>query len=97
MATEYETFMRDPARLLKRREVVLCLRDLTPGRKKYRGLNVRATVSQPPHPGEDVLWVRSVCGVKQSEPYGVKIVERLPDVFQGAPYTDFFAAMERAE
>jgi len=97
MTTEYETFVRDAAHLLNQRQVVLCLRDLTPGRKKYKGLNVRASVSQSPGPGEDVLWVRSVCGVKQPKPYGVKIVERLPDVFKGAPYTDFFAAMARVE
>lgn len=97
MAKEYETFVRDAARLLNRRQVVMCLRDLTPGRKKYKGINVRAMVSQPPRPGEDILWVRSVCGVKNPEPFSVKIIEQLPDVFKGAPYTDFFAAMERAE
>ncbi len=97
MTKEYETFVRDVARLLNRREVVMCLRDLTPGRKKYKGLNVRAMVSQPPRQGEDILWIRSVCGVKNPEPFSVKIIEKLPDIFQGAPYTDFFSAMERLE
>lgn len=97
MAKVYETFVRDAARLLNGRQVVMCLRDLSPGRKKYKGINVRAVVSQPPRPGEDVLWVRSVCGVKNPEPYSVKVVESLPDVFKGAPYTDFFDAMERIE
>ncbi len=97
MAKEYETFIRDSARLLNGRQVVMSLRDLTPGRKKYKGLNVRAVVSQPPRPGEDILWVRSVVGVKNPEPYSVRIVEHLPDIFKAPPYTDFFAAMERAE
>lgn len=45
-------------------EVVLALRDLVPGRKRYRGVNVRAAVSQPPRRGEAILWLRSVVGVK---------------------------------
>lgn len=97
MAQEYETFLRDPSRMMNGRQVVMCLRDLAPGRKKYRGINVRAVVSQPPRPGEAILWVRSVVGVKNPEPYSVRIVEVLPDVFEARPYTSFFAAMERAE
>lgn len=97
MVKEYEVFVRDKARLLNGREVAICLRDLTPGRKKYKGINVRAIVSSPPRPGEDVLWVRSVVGLKDPEPYSVRIVEHLPDVFKAAPFTSFFAALEKAE
>ncbi|MBW7850800.1 MAG: hypothetical protein H3C38_09915 [Rhodospirillales bacterium] len=97
MTKEYETFVRDRAHVVSGREVVLTLRDLTPGRKKYRGLNVRAVVSQPPRPGEPLLWLRSVVGVREKTPCSVRIVEDLPDVFEGRPYTDFFAAMARAE
>jgi hypothetical protein len=97
MTKEFETFLRDPSRMMNGRQVVMCLRDLTPGRKKYRGFNVRAVVSQPPRSGEDTLWVRSVVGVKNPDPYSVKIIEVLPDVFEARPYTSFFAAMERAE
>ena len=64
MATEYETFVRDAGAVLSGREVVLALRELTPGRKKYRGVNVRGVVSQPPRPGEPLLWLRSVVGVR---------------------------------
>ena len=97
MDKSYETFVRDPERLLSGREVVLSLRDLTPGRRKYRGLNVRATVARPPRPGEPLLWLRSVVGVRDPEPCSVHIVEQLPDTVEGAPYTDFFAALERLE
>ncbi len=97
MSKVYESFVRDVSRLLNGREIVMCLRDLTPGRKKYKGINVRAVVSQPPRQGEDMLWVRSVCGVKFPDPFSVRIVENMPDVFKGAPYTDYFDAMERAE
>lgn len=97
MANEYETFLRNPARILSGREVVLSLRDLSPGRRKYRGINVRAVVSRPPRPGEPVLWVRSVVGVKDPLPCSVRIVEELPEAFQAVPYSDFFEVMEKAE
>lgn len=97
MANEYETFLRNPARILSGREVVLSLRDLSPGRRKYRGINVRAVVSRPPRPGEPVLWIRSVVGVKDPLPCSVRIVEELPEAFQAAPYSDFFEVMEKAE
>jgi hypothetical protein len=97
MATEYEAFVRDRARILAGREVVLTLRDLTPGRRKYRGVNVRAVVARPPRADEPVLWLRSVVGVKDAEPCSVRIVEELPEAFMAAPYSDFFDAMEKAE
>jgi|SRR5208282_6248349 hypothetical protein len=97
MATEYETFVRDRSRILSGREVVLTLRDLSPGRKKYRGVNVRAVVSRPPQSGEPVLWIRSVVGLKDSKPCSVRIIEELPEAFAAEPYSDFFDVMEKAE
>ncbi|OGA01913.1 MAG: hypothetical protein A2Z64_05230 [Betaproteobacteria bacterium RIFCSPLOWO2_02_67_12] len=97
MASEYEAFVRDRAKILSGKELVLTLRDLAPGRKKYRGVNVRCVVSRPPRPGEPVLWIRSVVGLRDPEPYSVRIVEQLPETFQATPYSDFFDAMERAE
>jgi hypothetical protein len=97
MAKEYETFVRDRAHVLSGREVVLALRELVPGRKRYRGLNVRAIVSQPPRAGEPILWMRSVVGVKDQNPCSLKIVEQLPDVLDAPPYSDLFKALEAAE
>jgi hypothetical protein len=97
MAKVFETFARDSARLLSGAEVVMTLRDLTPGRKKYRAVNVRGVVSRPPRPGEPVLWIRSVVGNKDPQPCSVRIVEELPEAFEGIPYSDFFEAMRRAE
>ncbi len=97
MATEYEAFVRDRTHILSGREVVLTLRDLTPGRRKYRGVNVRAVVSRPPRADEPVLWLRSVVGVKDAAPCSVRIVEELPEAFMAEPYSDFFDAMEKAE
>ena len=97
MTAEYETFVRDPKRVLSGREVVLTLRDLTPGRKKYRGVNVRAVVSRPPKPGEPKLWLYSVVGAKDPDPCSVRIVEELPEVFEAPPYSDYFRVMEALE
>jgi hypothetical protein len=97
MATEYETFVRDRAAVLSGREVVLALRELTPGRKKYRGVNVRGVVSQPPRPGEPLLWLRTVVGVRSEKPCSLRIVAELPDTFDAAPYSDLFEAMKKVE
>jgi hypothetical protein len=97
VVTAYETFVRDVRRTLSGRPVVLTLRDLSPGRKKYRGFNVRAIVSHPPRPGEPSLTLRSVVGVKQPQPCSVRILEELPDTFAAEPYSDLFEAMERLE
>jgi len=97
MAREFETFARDSAPLLSGKEVVITLRDLSPGRRKYRGLNVRAVVSRPPRPGEATLWIRSVVGNRDPQPCSVRIVEELPEAFEGVPYSDFFEAMQGVE
>ncbi|NNN18553.1 MAG: hypothetical protein HKL84_01735 [Acidimicrobiaceae bacterium] len=96
MADEYETFVRDTTRVLSGHDCVLTLRDLTEGRSKYRGINVRAVVSRPPRAGEPILWIRSVVGLKDPEPCSVRIVEELPETLLGAPYSDYFTALERA-
>jgi len=97
MPREYEAFVRDIQQTVSGRPVVLTIRDLTPGKKKYRAVHVRATVSNPPKPGEPVLWLRSVVGVKYPQPYSVHILEELSEAFAAEPYSDLFEAMERLE
>ena len=97
MTAEYETFVRDRSRLSSGREQVLALRDLTPGRRKYRGINVRAVVSHPPRPNEPSLQVRSLVGLKDPRQYSIRIIEELPETFDAEPFGDFFKVMERAE
>ena len=97
MAEEYQTFVRDPERVLSGREVALTLRDLAPGSRKYRGFNVLAVVSRPPVAGEPLLWLYSVVGIKDPQPCSVRIVEQLPDLLKAPPYSDFFKALEAAE
>ena len=60
MAEEYEAFVRDRDHAVSGNQVVLTLRDLTPGRHKYKGINVRAVISEAPVAGEPLLWLRSV-------------------------------------
>jgi len=93
----YETFVRDVAAVLSGRPVVLVLRDLDPGKRKYRGLNVRAVVSRPPKNGEPLLWLRSVVGIRDPQPCSVRVVEELPETFAAEPYSDLFDAMKRAD
>lgn len=97
MVQEYEAFVRDRQRAVSGREVVLTLRDLTPGRHKYRGLNVRAVISETPVAGEPRLWLRSVVGTRDTEPCSVRIIEELAPVFDAPPYSDYFKVMEAME
>jgi hypothetical protein len=97
MTQEYEAFVRDRGRAVSGAEVVLTLRDLTPGRHKYRGINVRAVVSEAPVPGEPLLWLRSVVGTREAAPCSVRITEELPPTFDAPPYSDYFKVMEALE
>jgi hypothetical protein len=94
---QYEAFVRDRAHAVSGREVVLTLRDLTPGRHKYKGINVRAVISETPVPGEPHLWLRSVVGVRETNPCSVRITEQLPALFEATPYTDYFKVTEALE
>lgn len=95
MPKAYEAFVRDVERVLSGQPVVLTLRDLTPGRKKYRALHVRAIVSRPPQPEEPLLWLRSVVGLRFSWPCSVRILEELSETFTAKPYSDLFETMEQ--
>lgn len=97
MTQEYEAFVRDRAHAVSGNQVVLTLRDLTPGRHKYKGINVRAVISETPVEGEPLVWLRSVVGVRESSPCSVRITEKLPPVFDATPYTDYFKVTEALE
>ena len=97
MAEEYEAFVRDRDHAVSGNQVVLTLRDLTPGRHKYKGINVRAVISEAPVAGEPLLWLRSVVGTRDAAPCSVRITEHLAPVFDAPPYTDYFHVMETLE
>ncbi len=91
MTKEYLTFMDNPEELPVGPEIELSIRDLTPGRRKYDGHNVRAIVADSPDklPGGDILWIRSLVGILYPEPYAIKIIEELDEYIPKRPYSDY--------
>jgi hypothetical protein len=72
------------------RDLVLVLRDLRPGRRKYLAQNVRARVTRAALPPEGYvpLRVRSAVGNELPGPWWVQVIEVLPSRLAGAPYAD---------
>jgi hypothetical protein len=58
MEKEYSVFVEDIKKeLVEGREIVLTIKDLTPGRRKYENRLVKAVVSRSPEklPGSNIL------------------------------------------
>lgn len=87
MRKQYMAWLEDPDAIQVSREMTLTIRDLTPGKHKYRATNVRGIVSRAENPGEDILWVRYDNGRLIPQPWSIKIVEELPEFFPGRPYS----------
>ncbi len=94
----WETFVRRPGELKEGTAIPLVLRELAPGRGKYRMRHVLALVSRKIDelPQMDELRVRTVVGVLLKESWGVKIIKNLPDEIPGKPYGDFYDALKAA-
>lgn len=94
----WETFVRRQGDLKEGIEIALVLRDLTPGRRKYRLRHVVAVLSRKHEElrSMDSLRVRTVVGVLLPETLGVRILRDLPIELPGKPYRDFFQALEAA-
>ena len=92
----WETFVRRPGDLKEGDEIPMVLRDLTPGRKKYRMSHVIAMVRRDPEQMMDLLRVRTVVGVQLPETWGVSIIRDLPIELEGRPYRDFYEALKAA-
>ena len=95
MAHEYECFVRNFSDLQEGATVVLTLRSLSPGRRKYNARVVRARVSRVAEAGRDILWARCMVGAKDPQPWSVQIVDELGPTVPGQPYSDIFDAVER--
>lgn len=96
MADAFETFVGDPSDLGDGDEIVLTLRDLTPGRHKYFAQHVRAVVTRKPESSESrPLRVRSTVGNLFPGDWYVTIIERLPQRVPGTPYENAFEALRR--
>jgi phenylphosphate carboxylase gamma subunit len=77
MPKEYDTFVDDLSTLPEGKELVLAIRDLTPGNRKYDTRVVKAVVASSPDklPDSDVLWLRFQRGSLRPEPWRIKIIE----------------------
>ena len=94
-APAWDTFVRRPGDLRCGVEAPMVLRDLGPGRGKYRLRHVVGIVHENGGPGDGLL-VRTVVGVELPGDYTVEIVREMPQEIAGTPYRDFYAALERA-
>lgn len=94
----WETFVRRPDDLKDGVEMPMVVRDLTPGREKYRMRHVVAVASRNPEAAAsmDLLRVRTVVGLLLDETWGVRILRELPTELPGRPYHDFYEALRNA-
>jgi len=95
MKKEYVTWLVRDEQLMEEQELELTIRDLTPGREKYTGLNVKAILSSSPDklPDGDILWIRSGTGVLHPQPWAIKITGDLGEFLSRSPfnYADLLA------
>ncbi len=94
MKREYQTFVRQ-FKDLREGEQKLFIKDLTPGPKKYDTKYVRAEISRDSEKMKDgdILRIRSESGILFPRPWGIKILEELPESVPGQPWTDVFKAI----
>jgi hypothetical protein len=88
MPKEYQTFVSTPEFLKDGGEMILAVKDLSPGKRKYDNRFVRAILHKDPKrfPGVDLLWLRTLTGRKLSLPWAIQIVEELGDSVKLTPY-----------
>ena len=91
MSKSWLAFIDNPADLPLGKEVEISIRDLTPGRQKFDGHNVKAILASSPEklPGGDTLWLRSLTGVLHPKPMGIKITKELDEYIPARPYSDY--------
>jgi len=98
MKKEYVTWLVRDEQFAEGQEIELTIRDLTAGREKYNGRNVRAMVSSSPDklPGGDILWIRSGTGVLHPKPWAIKITEELGEFLSRNPF-DYAALLAKRD
>ena len=84
---EYMTFIEEPGKIKGPHELSLTIRELEPGRRKYLGRNVIATVSPAMIPGADLLRVRHTNGLLLPQPWYIKVTKELGDYLPARPYS----------
>jgi hypothetical protein len=84
--TEYDTFfLTDLEDVAQDAEHEMVIRDLTPGRAKYRCMYVMARVSADPDKYADRLWPRLGRGQWMGQPWSVEVVrpvEKIPEAWR---------------
>lgn len=79
--TEYDTFfLTDLSEVVEDDEREIVIRDLTPGRSKYRCQYVNALVSSDPDKYADRLWPRLGRGQWVGKPWSIKVVEQVQKI-----------------
>lgn len=74
--TGWDTFiLKDFKDLQEDEEMVTVIRDLTPGKAKYRSTHARIKVSKDPGKYPEMLWVRLGRGQLIETPCSMKILE----------------------
>jgi hypothetical protein len=77
----YDTFISGDLKDLQEDEVMISvIRDLTPGKRKYRSMYAKIKVSKDEKKYPDSLWIRLGRGQLAATSYSVQIVEFV-DVF----------------
>jgi phenylphosphate carboxylase gamma subunit len=76
----YDTFVNSLADLPEDREVLLGIRDLSPGRYKYCYKYVRARVSSDPRRYPHELKIRFSRGQLHPQSYSIEILEEVPRI-----------------
>ena len=94
---EYLAHLKHMQDLQEGKTIVLTIRDLTPGKRKYLARVASVQVSRSPEAlaNWDKLWALSVVGRKDPQPWGMKIVEELGLTVPGQPYADIYEAMAK--
>jgi phenylphosphate carboxylase gamma subunit len=79
--TEYDTFfLSDLKDVEQDAEQEMVIRDLSPGRAKYRCQYVNALVSSDPDRYPDRLWPRLGRGQWVGQPWSVKVVDKVEKI-----------------
>ncbi len=94
---EYQTHARHMKDIQENKALVLTIRDLSPGKHKYTARVARVQLSRGPEALAkwDKLWVYSVVGIKDPQPWGMKIVEELGITVPGKPYSDIYETLAK--
>ena len=94
---EYMAHVRHMNDVQEGKTLVLTIRDLSPGKHKYTARVARVQVSRTPEALAhwDKLWILSVVGLKDPQPWGMKIVEELGVTVPGKPYSDIYEVLAK--